>query len=92
MFTPEEPDQLRDLTNMLRRHDRFLVCADFESYVACQDRVAEAYRDQQKWCRMALMNIASTGKFSTDRTIMEYAKEIWGIEQYESALPAPYET
>ncbi|KAL6741537.1 hypothetical protein Aduo_014779 [Ancylostoma duodenale] len=95
MFTPEQPDQLRDLTNMLRHHDRFLVCADFDAYVACQDKVsflvAQTYRDQQKWCRMALMNIASTGKFSTDRTIMEYAREIWGIEHGETALPAPYE-
>ncbi|PIO74813.1 phosphorylase, glycogen/starch/alpha-glucan family [Teladorsagia circumcincta] len=40
MFTPEQPDQLRDLTNMLRRHDRFLVCADFDAYVACQDKVS----------------------------------------------------
>ncbi|CAJ0591949.1 unnamed protein product [Cylicocyclus nassatus] len=92
MFTPEDPDQLRDLTNMLRHHDRFLVCADFDSFVKCQDKVAETYRDQQKWCRMALMNIASTGKFSTDRTIMEYAREIWGIQHGERALPAPYES
>ncbi|KJH47009.1 phosphorylase, glycogen/starch/alpha-glucan family [Dictyocaulus viviparus] len=91
MFTPEQPDQLCDLTNMLRHHDRFLVCADFDAYVACQDKVAETYRDQQKWCRMALMNIASTGKFSTDRTISEYAREIWGIEPGETSLPAPYE-
>lgn len=40
MFTPEQPDQLQDLTNMLRHHDRFLVCADFDAYVACQDRVS----------------------------------------------------
>ncbi|KAJ1348130.1 hypothetical protein KIN20_003359 [Parelaphostrongylus tenuis] len=92
MFTPEQPDQLHDLTNSLRHHDRFLVCADFDAYVACQDKVAEAYRDQQKWSRMALMNIASTGKFSTDRTIAEYAREIWGIEPGELSLPPPYET
>lgn len=91
MFTPEQPDQLQDLTNMLRHHDRFLVCADFDAYVACQDRVSETYRDQHKWCQMALMNIASTGKFSTDRTISEYAREIWGIEPGETSLPAPYE-
>lgn len=40
MFTPEQPDQLRDLTNMLRHHDRFLVCADFDAFVACQDKVS----------------------------------------------------
>ena len=41
LFTPEQPDQLRDLSNMLRYHDRFMVCADFESYVACQDKVGK---------------------------------------------------
>lgn len=91
MFTPDAPGQLRDLSNMLRHHDRFLVCADFDSYIACQDRVAETYRDQKKWYQMSLMNIASTGKFSTDRTISEYAREIWGIEPGETSLPAPYE-
>ena len=41
MFTPEEPDQLRDVVNMLKHHDRFMVCADFDAYVACQDKVEE---------------------------------------------------
>ncbi|CAJ0582594.1 unnamed protein product, partial [Mesorhabditis spiculigera] len=90
-FTPEDAGQLRDVANMLRHHDRFMVCADFEDYLKCQDRVAATYQDQDKWGRMALMNIASTGKFSTDRTISEYAREIWGIEPNEERLPAPYE-
>lgn len=54
-------------------------------------KVAATYTDQQKWCKMALHNIASTGKFSTDRTISEYAREIWGIEPGETKLAAPYE-
>lgn len=91
MFTPEDPQQLRDLSSMLRHHDRFMVCADFDAYIQCQDKVADTFRDQEKWSRMALYNIASTGKFSTDRTIAEYAREIWGIDQFESSLPAPYE-
>ncbi|CAD6191551.1 unnamed protein product [Caenorhabditis auriculariae] len=90
-FTPEDPDQLRDLSNMLRHHDRFMVCADFDAFVEAQDKVAKTYRDQQQWSRMALYNIASTGKFSTDRTIAEYAREIWNIEPSETSLPAPYE-
>ncbi|GMR59373.1 hypothetical protein PMAYCL1PPCAC_29568 [Pristionchus mayeri] len=90
-FTPEQPDALRDLANNIVHHDRFMVCADFDAYVACQDKVAETYADQQKWCKMALHNIASTGKFSTDRTIAEYAREIWGIEPGETKLAAPYE-
>ncbi|PIC24394.1 hypothetical protein B9Z55_017752 [Caenorhabditis nigoni] len=91
MFTPEDPTQLQDLSNMLRHHDRFMVCADFDAFIEAQDKVADTFRDQEKWSRMALYNIASTGKFSTDRTIAEYAREIWGIDQFESSLPAPYE-
>ncbi|CAI4224819.1 unnamed protein product [Auanema sp. JU1783] len=91
MFTPEQPDQLRDLSNMLKFHDRFMVCADFDAYIEAQDKVSETYRDQHKWAVMALMNIASTGKFSTDRTIAEYSREIWGIEPGEISLPPPYE-
>ncbi|KAJ1357819.1 hypothetical protein KIN20_016065 [Parelaphostrongylus tenuis] len=92
MFTPEQPDQLHDLTNSLRHHDRFLVCADFDAYVACQDKVAEAYRDQQKWSRMALMNIASTGKFSTDRISPNMHEKSGASSRASLVFPPPYET
>ncbi|CAJ0920936.1 unnamed protein product, partial [Mesorhabditis belari] len=91
MFTPEDPGQLKEVADMLRTNDRFMVCADFDAYIKCQDKVAEAYLDQEKWTRMALMNIASTGKFSADRTIAEYSREIWNIEPNAERLPAPYE-
>ena len=74
---------------------RFLTLADFTAYVTAQDLVSNTYTDRAKWARMAIMNIArlktiklehisymfhSAGKFSSDRTISEYAREIWGME------------
>ncbi|KAI3960515.1 hypothetical protein MKW98_003014 [Papaver atlanticum] len=65
------------------RADYFLVGKDFPSYIECQDKVDEAYKDQKKWTRMSIMNTAGSYKFSSDRTIREYAKDIWNIEPVE---------
>ncbi|RDY03914.1 Alpha-1,4 glucan phosphorylase L isozyme, chloroplastic/amyloplastic, partial [Mucuna pruriens] len=62
------------------RADYFLVGKDFPSYIECQEKVDEAYRDQKKWTRMSILNTAGSYKFSSDRTIHEYAREIWNIE------------
>ncbi|XP_021751652.1 alpha-1,4 glucan phosphorylase L isozyme, chloroplastic/amyloplastic-like [Chenopodium quinoa] len=61
------------------RGDYFLVGKDFPSYIECQEKVDEAYRDQQRWTRMSILNTAGSFKFSSDRTIHEYAKDIWNI-------------
>uniref|UniRef100_A0A914W1H5 Alpha-1,4 glucan phosphorylase n=1 Tax=Plectus sambesii TaxID=2011161 RepID=A0A914W1H5_9BILA len=90
-FSPEQPGMFKDLADVLRYHDRFLLCADYESYIKCQDEVSKTYLDTAQWSKMCLMNVASSGKFSTDRTIAEYAREIWGIEPGEVKLSAPYE-
>jgi starch phosphorylase len=63
--------------------DNYFIFKDFAAYREAQNRVDEAYRDRLGWARKCLMNIANAGKFSSDRTIMEYAKEIWGIEAKE---------
>ncbi|KAK0585600.1 hypothetical protein LWI29_031109 [Acer saccharum] len=63
--------------------DYFLVGKDFPSYIECQEKVDEAYRDQKGWTRMSIMNTAGSYKFSSDRTIHEYARDIWGIEPVE---------
>jgi starch phosphorylase len=76
-FSAEEPGLFRGLTDALRRSDWFLVCADFESYWAAQRKVDAAYRDRGRWFRMAVTNTASVGWFSSDRTVREYAEEIW---------------
>ncbi|KAJ4871642.1 Alpha-glucan phosphorylase 1 [Raphanus sativus] len=65
------------------RADYFLVGKDFPSYVECQEKVDEAYRDQKRWTRMSILNTAGSSKFSSDRTIHEYAKDIWNIKQVE---------
>ncbi|KAF8094850.1 hypothetical protein N665_0351s0018 [Sinapis alba] len=65
------------------RADYFLVGKDFPSYVECQAKVDKAYRDQKRWTRMSILNTAGSSKFSSDRTIHEYAKDIWNIKQVE---------
>ncbi|CAF1920498.1 unnamed protein product [Brassica oleracea var. botrytis] len=65
------------------RADYFLVGKDFPSYVECQEKVDKAYRDQKRWTRMSILNTAGSSKFSSDRTIHEYAEDIWNIKQVE---------
>ena len=59
----------------------YFILADFRSYAEAQSRVEAAYRDSENWAKMALLNVAKCGKFSSDRTIEEYAKEIWNLEK-----------
>lgn len=82
-------EEFKDLKNNLVYHDRYLTFADYDSYIAAQDKVNETYRDQGKWAKMAILNVAASGKFSSDRTIAEYGREIWGIEPSFEALPEP---
>lgn len=70
---------------------RYLLMADFDKYVKCQASVDAAYQDPFKWARMCLINISASGKFSSDRTIEEYAREIWHVEPNYGAIPAPTE-
>ncbi|XP_065152398.1 glycogen phosphorylase, liver form [Paramisgurnus dabryanus] len=90
-YSPQHPEMFSDLINMLFHHDRFKVFADYESYVKCQERVSALYKDQKEWTRMVIRNIAASGKFSSDRTIKEYATEIWGVEPTDLKIPPPSE-
>jgi starch phosphorylase len=79
-FSPGEPGLFRPLVDsLLGGGDHYLLLADYASYVACQERVARTYRDQAAWTRMSILNVAHMGKFSSDRTIRQYADEVWGI-------------
>lgn len=78
-FSPEEPHLFHPVVRTLLEHDRFFVLADYESYIRCQEKVSETYKDRDKWTRMAILNVARSGKFSSDRAIKEYAENIWHI-------------
>ena len=79
-FTPGEPGLLAPVVHgLLDGGDPYLVLADFRAYVDAQDRAGAAFRDRRRWARMAILNTARMGKFSSDRTIAEYAREIWKV-------------
>ncbi len=77
-------DEFKPLRDSLLSHgDPFLVMADYDKYAACQAEVDKAYRDQTRWQKMAIHNTARVGKFSSDRTILEYAKNVWNLPQVQ---------
>jgi starch phosphorylase len=61
----------------LLNHDAYLVLADYQSYIECQDRVSATYGNRKKWAEMSILNVARMGKFSSDRAIREYCEQIW---------------
>ncbi len=79
-FSPDAPDRFRPIFDALTVSDSYMLLADYESYLACQDRVDALYRDQEEWARRAILNVAGMGKFSSDRTIREYAGKIWDVK------------
>ena len=85
-------DEFRDIYNSLLdgnggRPDMYFILKDFRSYADAQKRVEEAYRDEEGWARSALLNVSKSGKFTSDRTIEEYAKEIWHLEKVKVEVP-----
>jgi len=76
-FEPEHPELFRPLIQSLLDQDTYMLLADFQSYVECQERVSKAFQDPEEWTRKAILNIAHMGKFSSDRSIREYAERLW---------------
>ena len=79
-FSYGERDRFRPIVDHLRYHDPYMICADFDSFVACEARAAELYGDSSAWARCSTLNIAGASHFSSDDTIRAYATDIWGIE------------
>ena len=81
-FSPEDPGLFRDiveaLLGLLRGH--YLLLANYDAYLACQERVSETYRCPEEWTKKSIRTVAHMGTFSTDRTIQEYADEIWSLK------------
>jgi len=79
-FSRGDTELFRPLIDGLLYHDPYLLLADFQSYMECQDKVAAVYRDTERWTRMSILNTARSGKFSSDRTIGEYCADIWRVK------------
>jgi len=83
-FTSDEPPGiLSPLRENLLYHDPFLCLADYHAYSECQKNVSAAFLDKPRWAKMAILNTARVGKFSSDRTISEYARDIWNLSPVE---------
>jgi starch phosphorylase len=79
-FSLKEPSRYQAIVDNLLNNDNYLLLADYASYIACQDEVSAIYQNQEEWSRRAVLNVARMAKFSSDRTIGEYAKNIWQAE------------
>ncbi len=82
VFSPDERDRYKGLVNSLRHHDYFLVCADFDDYFQTQRRIADLWRRQDDWWQASILNTANVGWFSSDRSIREYADQVWDVPTY----------
>jgi starch phosphorylase len=78
-FSHGDRDLFRPLVDQLIHQDEYLALADFPAYAECQGRVGDVYRDEKLWTRMSILNVARIGKFSSDRTIAEYCRDIWRV-------------
>ena len=79
VFSPDDPDRYSELIGGLYDHDWFMVARDFDAYQAAEERVNELWLDRRRWYGMAIRNTAHVGYFSSDRTIRQYATDIWGV-------------
>ncbi len=79
-FSRGDRELFRPLIDQLLDHDEYMVLADFQAYVDRQEEVARAYADAEHWTRMSILNVARIGKFSSDRAIREYCRDIWRVE------------
>ncbi|MBU1690115.1 MAG: glycogen/starch/alpha-glucan phosphorylase [Gammaproteobacteria bacterium] len=80
-FSPDEPERFRPIIDSLTAGgDQYLLLADYTDYIACQEKIDALYRNPAEWARKAILNVAGMGKFSSDRTIREYAENIWGVK------------
>jgi starch phosphorylase len=85
-FSRGNTTQFQPLLDNLMWHDPYFVFADYESYADCQTLVDQTYRDKDAWTRMSILNVARSGKFSSDRTIREYCEEIWKVKPVQVQL------
>ncbi|HME31896.1 MAG TPA: glycogen/starch/alpha-glucan phosphorylase [Terriglobales bacterium] len=88
VFSSGNRDLFKPIVDSLLYHDTYMVLADFQSYLECQYKVDKAFRDQEQWTRMSILNVARMGKFSSDRSIREYCANIWHAMPIETQTNA----
>ncbi len=80
IFSGGDMEMFKPIVESLLQHDEYLLLADYESYIECQEKAAEAYQDQQWWTKASILNVARCGFFSSDRSIREYCEDIWEVD------------
>jgi glycogen phosphorylase len=85
-FSRGDAGLFRPLLDSLHRFDPYMLLADYQSYIECQDKISQAYLDRDQWTRMSILNTARMGKFSSDRAIREYCDEIWSAKPVKVEL------
>lgn len=88
-FADGDSTLFQPLVDSLLSQDSYMVLADYQSYIDCQNDISQAYRNQEQWTRMSILNVARMGKFSSDRSIGEYCKKIWHIQPGNSDFNGP---
>ncbi|MFA5645601.1 MAG: glycogen/starch/alpha-glucan phosphorylase [Candidatus Ratteibacteria bacterium] len=83
LFSPEEYELFSPILKSIREYDPFFICADFDAYCSAQDRVAALRLTREEWVQRSILNVARCGRFSSDRTVSEYARDIWGISDQD---------
>ncbi len=76
-FCPDQRDLFESMVDELVSRDKYMLCADYRSYLDCQQRVSEAWKDEEEWARVSILNVARIGRFSSDRSIADYNRRIW---------------
>ncbi|MBD2181764.1 glycogen/starch/alpha-glucan phosphorylase [Aerosakkonema funiforme] len=85
-FSHGDANLFKPLLDTLLHRDEYMLLADYRSYIECQEQVSQAYRDVENWTRMAILNVARMGKFSSDRSISDYCEDIWQIQPVKIEL------
>ncbi len=88
-FSDGDRDLFKPLVDSLVYHDEYMLLADYRSYIECQERVSQAYLEQEHWARMSILNTARMGKFSSDRSMREYCEDIWKVKPFPTKLDEP---
>jgi starch phosphorylase len=78
-FSQGDPNLFKTLIDALLYHDEYMVFADYQSYIDCQDKISQTYRDWETWTRMSILNVARLGRFSSDGIVQAYSENVWRI-------------